>query len=116
MIFNSPTAVPIALTELWDLYTVVAGVNGWIDTDISASIGARSLTVLILINLTCVAGDGTIYAGARAHGSALGKVNQVDEGVTLQCFTVVKSDAAGHVDLYRNAKRNANYTVAGYWS
>lgn len=86
-------------------FNIVGGAAGWIDTDVSATTGTNTRRLWIV----CVNTDAPQPSGIRQHGSA-DTVYVWNKG-NATMFTYV--DAAGHVDLYRDAA-DGHYQFLGY--
>jgi hypothetical protein len=89
-------------------FAVNAGAAGWVDTDASAFLPIGAIGVFAVVP------EASVIVGVRRHGSA------IDTSWTLTAFTeaqaVAYGDAAGHVDLWRNATNNVHYNLIGYYS
>lgn len=101
---SRPTYVAIP----FGLYTVNSGVAGFIDTDVSATTGIDTGKIWCVSAI--VAGFASQTVAVRAHGSA---IDTTTWGPFQTLFTYV--DAAGHVDLLRNAAANVQYFFQGYF-
>jgi len=88
-------------------FTVVAGVAGWVDTDVSATTGVNTRRVWLIVAQT-----NAQAIGAREHGRT------ETPSVTLwsddSCTLMAMVDAAGHIDFYRNAVVTNTYVFLGY--
>lgn len=88
-------------------FNVNLGVAGYVDTDVSATTGTNQNRYWLIIG-HCGTWE---YVGARAHGSAIDS-----KAYCTSCSLIVKVDASGHMDLYRNPSANAGYTFIGYFT
>lgn len=97
------TFVPIAGVN----FNVPLGVAGWIDTDASGTTGTNTSRIWVV---QCQNEAFAVQAiGVRTNGSAIAAFT------TIPLFTqLVTVSPTGHIDLYRNAGANANYTLTGY--
>lgn len=83
----------------------------WYDWDISASIPANTLYVLIEANNKQAAAASV---GVRTNGSALNAAYTAgDDG---QISYIVAPDVNRVVEIFGNATTAAEYTLMGYWS
>jgi len=87
-------------------FDIVAGVAGYIDTDVSATTGVDTRRAW-LVAIICGA---ALTAAARAHGTAESPAVTVNNSVTVLSHV----DSAGHMDLYRNAGGDLHYWILGY--
>lgn len=90
------------------LFTVAAGVAGWVDTDVSAVTGLDTTKVWLI---SCESSPGGGIVGARPHGSAL----EPELNAQLVTSTLSKVDSTGHMDLRRIAGHDTKYTFIGYF-
>lgn len=88
-------------------FTIVAGVAGWIETDVSGSgVPAKASAVYIIATPSAA-----VSVGARVTGGT-GAVWGTSNKLPLVC----KHDSQRKIDFYRHAGGNINYNIAGYWS
>lgn len=87
---------------------IVAGVAAWIDTDLSATLGAgRKVCVFVCTS----AGVPTNGFGVRPNGSAIDTLVPLVPSV---CTLLSECSATGHIDFYRDPGSNLNYRLVGY--
>lgn len=87
------------------IFTIVAGVAGWIDTDVSATTGVDP-TKIWVGHWRSAGGDVT--TGVRPHGGT-GYVYATTPGIFI-CAV----DNTGHMDFYRDAGTNITFYILGY--
>jgi len=95
--------VPITLVD----FAVVAGGDGWVDTDISTAIPVNTKAILwrnYPENADC-------DMGVRAVGES---VNQMSQNAWI-LMARVSNHTARRVELFRNAAQTVHYGVMGYW-
>jgi len=86
-------------------YLILAGANGWIDTDVSAQTG----TIVSRIWLVSANPSGSQLCGARALGETIEpNANLNNSGLFLS-----RVGDTGHMDLFRSVA-NCTYTIIGY--
>lgn len=104
----SPYAAPFKFTQITPAYhAIAAGAAGYVDTDCSGDIGAVARKCLVLIW-----NAGGQSAGARTTGTTDDYKKVQTAGITNVIF--VNSNAAGHIDFYRNAAISNQYQIEGY--
>jgi hypothetical protein len=87
--------------------TVNLGAVGWIDTDLSGTVGTDTRKIWLIAVLV----PANQVVGARPHGDA----NDVGVDCTNTVTILSRCDSAGHMDLARGAG-NAVYKFIGYFS
>jgi hypothetical protein len=87
-------------------FNVVAGVAGYVDTDVSATTGTDKRKLWVVVSFV----NGLQTAGVRAKGSAIDSQVPANQCTTL--FTYV--DNTGHVELLRNAGLDNTYRFIGW--
>lgn len=87
------------------VHQIVAGVQGWIETDISGDI-PRAARAIVIQGIP----GGAWQTGARAHG----ETGSPEIGGAMVCH-ITAQDADGHVELFREPGGNNDYYVMGYF-
>jgi hypothetical protein len=88
-------------------YTMAAAGGGWIETDLSATVGTTPR--LWLINARCLA---AVDLGARVTG-------ETKAPIVPSCYDaafIVPGNATGHFDLVRNPGQVIYYSFVGYFN
>lgn len=108
---NISIHVPVTLTYTQtnaNTVTIVAGVAGWIDTDISSWAGTDTSKIWVFISWC---NSLSQQQGVRDHGSILEPNTAVYNSATF----LSKIDSTGHMDFYRSPNNSIGYTRVGYF-
>ncbi len=107
-IIPGASASPVYTQIVPTIYTNVAGVAGYIDTDCSASLPANSKIAVVWMLGASQAG------GVRPVGSAVAVEFVVPNGALVTVLSVIPANR--HLDLYRQPANNNSYYIIGFYS